>query len=204
MSFSLLSDQDIADIIDRHPILDPYTEKLRNSGLSSGQGGHTYDVKLSPIEFVVLKRRFPWNILRRFLPIDPKYFFPEFECRHLKLNRDDTGEFFVMPPRSIGLGVTVERFNMPNDVMCIVLGKSTYARVGLICNTTPVDAGFEGYVTLEFINPAPYPVKIYANEGVAQLIFLRGREALHPYDKTRKYQNQIGSVVYSKVLPNNI
>lgn len=204
MSFSLLSDGDIAELISKHEILDPYTEKLRNYGLSSGQGGHTYDVKLSPIQFVILQRPFPHNILSLFSPLDPKFFDAKVEAQETKLKRDSTGEYFVMPPRSIGLGVTVERFNMPNDVMCIVLGKSTYARIGLICNTTPVDAGFEGFVTLEFINPSPYKAKIYANEGVAQLVFLRGKEAINPYDSSRKYQSQAGSVVYSKVLPDNI
>lgn len=204
MSFSLLSDGDISELMKEHIILDPYSGKLRNLGLSSGQGGHTYDVKLSDKQFVELRRKFPWNILNYFLPLDPKNFDCKQESVALKLKTDSTGSYFIMPPKSIGLGFTVECFDMPVDTMCIVLGKSTYARVGLICNTTPVDAGFRGYVTLEFINPSRYPVKIYANEGVAQLVFLKGKPAKNPYDSSRKYQNQAPEVNHAKVLTDNI
>ena len=82
----------------------------------------------------------------------------------------------IIPPNSFVLARTVEKFKIPNDVLVICLGKSTYARCGIIVNVTPLEPGWEGYVTLEFSNTTPLPAKIYANEGVAQFIFLKGNE----------------------------
>ena len=100
----------------------------------------------------------------------------------------------VIPPNSFVLARTVEKFKIPNDVLVICLGKSTYARCGIIVNVTPLEPGWEGYVTLEFSNTTPLPAKIYANEGVAQFIFLKGNEKpeVTYADRNGKYMGQTG------------
>ena len=100
----------------------------------------------------------------------------------------------IIPPNSFVLASTVEYFKIPKDILVICVGKSTYARCGIIVNVTPLEPGWEGHVTLEFSNTTPLPAKIYANEGAAQLIFLKGNEEpLVTYDKRKgKYMNQIG------------
>ena len=100
----------------------------------------------------------------------------------------------IIPPNSFCLARTVEKFKIPNDVLVICLGKSTYARCGIIVNVTPLEPGWEGYVTLEFSNTTPLPAKIYANEGVAQFIFLKGNEKpeVTYADRDGKYMGQTG------------
>ncbi len=83
-----------------------------------------------------------------------------------------TADTIIIPPNSFALGRSVERFKIPRDVLCIVFGKSTYARCGIVVNVTPLEPEWEGYVTLEFSNTTPLPAKLYANEGVAQVVFL--------------------------------
>ena len=100
----------------------------------------------------------------------------------------------VIPPNSFVLASTVEYFKIPKDVLVICLGKSTYARCGIIVNVTPLEPGWEGHVTLEFSNTTPLPAKIYANEGAAQFIFLRGIEEpeVNYADRNGKYMKQVG------------
>lgn len=100
----------------------------------------------------------------------------------------------IIPPNSFALGRTVERFKIPRDVLVICLGKSTYARCGIIVNVTPLEPEWEGYVTLEFSNTTPLPARIYANEGVAQMVFLKApRPCRTSYaDRSGKYQGQSG------------
>ena len=104
------------------------------------------------------------------------------------------GEFCVIPPNSFALARTVERFRIPRDVMTVCLGKSTYARCGIIVNVTPFEPEWEGYVTLEFSNTTPLPAKIYANEGVAQVLFFGADEVCEVSYKDRKgkYMMQTG------------
>lgn len=97
----------------------------------------------------------------------------------------------LLPPKSFALGNTPERFNIPRDILAICLGKSTYARCGLIINVTPLEPEWEGHLTLEFSNTTTLPMKIYANEGVAQVLFLQGQPCETSYkDRKGKYQNQ--------------
>ena len=100
----------------------------------------------------------------------------------------------IIPPNSFALARTVEKFKIPKDILVICLGKSTYARCGIIVNVTPLEPGWEGYVTLEFSNTTPLPAKIYANEGVAQFIFLKGKETpeVTYADRKGKYMGQTG------------
>ena len=104
------------------------------------------------------------------------------------------GPYCIIPPNSFVLARTVEYFKIPSDVLVICLGKSTYARCGIIVNVTPLEPGWEGHVTLEFSNTTPLPAKIYANEGVAQFIFLKGNEKpdVSYADRNGKYMGQKG------------
>jgi len=100
----------------------------------------------------------------------------------------------IVPPNSFALARTVEYFRIPRNVLCICLGKSTYARCGIIVNVTPLEPEWEGHVTLEFSNTTPLPAKIYANEGVAQLVFFESDEPceISYRDRGGKYQHQRG------------
>jgi len=104
------------------------------------------------------------------------------------------GEFVVIPPNSFALARTIEYFRIPRNVLTICLGKSTYARCGILVNVTPFEPEWEGYVTLEFSNTTPLPAKIYANEGVAQVVFFESDEVCETSYKDRggKYQGQVG------------
>ncbi|QIV96061.1 dCTP deaminase [Allofrancisella inopinata] len=107
---------------------------------------------------------------------------------------DFKGDVCIIPPNSFALARTVEKFKIPRDVLVVCLGKSTYARCGIIVNVTPLEPEWEGYVTLEFSNTTPLPAKIYANEGVAQMLFFQSDEPCETSyaDKGGKYQGQFG------------
>lgn len=106
------------------------------------------------------------------------------------------GQPFVIPPGGYVLGHTVERFSMPPDVFGLCVGKSTYARSGLIVNVTPLEPAWRGYVTLEFMNALPIPALVYPNEGICQFLFLRGNPCRTNYDdRGGKYQDQVGVVL---------
>ena len=107
---------------------------------------------------------------------------------------DFKGDVCIVPPNSFALARTIEYFKMPRDVLAICLGKSTYARCGIIVNVTPFEPGFEGHITIEISNTTPLPAKIYANEGIAQALFLQGYEICEVSyaDKKGKYQRQKG------------
>ena len=119
--------------------------------------------------------------------VDPK----EFDAKSFV---DYRGEVCIIPPNSFALARTVEYFRIPRNVLTICLGKSTYARCGIIVNVTPLEPEWEGHVTLEFSNTTPLPAKIYANEGVAQVIFIEADEVCETSYKDRggKYQGQKG------------
>ena len=104
------------------------------------------------------------------------------------------GKECIIPPNSFALARTIEYFKIPDDILVICLGKSTYARCGIIVNVTPLEPGWEGHVTLEFSNTTPLPAKIYANEGVAQFIFLKGNEkpSVTYANRKGKYMKQKG------------
>ena len=157
--------------------------------ISYGTGSYGYDIRLSPKEFRVFKATGK--------TINPKAFDP-YHTEAVTLEHDDHGAFFVIPAYRYALGVAMERLAMPCDVTAIAVGKSTYARVGLIANITPVEAGWQGHLTLEFFNAAPDEVRIYAGEGVAQLVFHRGEPCQSLYGD-RKYQGQPDSIVFGKV-----
>ena len=104
-----------------------------------------------------------------------------------------TAPHFKIPPNEFVLCRSLEYFRIPKDVLCVVVGKSTYARCGLIVNATPLEPGWEGHVTIELSNTAPLPIRVYANEGIGQVLFFRGSRPVKTYaDKQGKYQGQRG------------
>lgn len=164
------------------------TRKVLSYGLSS----YGYDLRLSPKEFLVF-RHVPGTIL------DPKNFNPD-NLEPVKLHSDANGDYFILPGHSYGLGVAMERLTLPGDVTALFIGKSSMARLGIIANLTPGEAGWEGHLTLEFSNSSSCDARIYANEGIVQALFFRGEPCSTSYeDRQGKYQGQPEKVVFSKV-----
>ena len=163
-----------------HNMIEPFEEKqIRGNKISYGLSSFGYDARVSN-EFKIFT-----NVNSEV--VDPKNF--------KKTNFiSKIANECIIPPNSFALGSTVEYFKIPDSVMVICLGKSTYARCGIIVNVTPLEPGWEGYVTLEFSNTTPLPAKIYANEGVAQFIFLKGNEKpeVTYADRDGKYMGQTG------------
>ena len=158
----------------------PFEEKqIREGKISYGLSSFGYDARVSN-EFKIFT-----NVNSEI--VDPKNFKPS------NFVTKNTSEC-IIPPNSFVLARTVEYFKIPKDVLVICLGKSTYARCGIIVNVTPLEPGWEGHVTLEFSNTTPLPAKIYANEGVAQFIFLQGNEKpdISYSDRNGKYMRQTG------------
>lgn len=160
--------------------------------LSYGLGSYGYDIRLSDRDFRIF-RHIPGTV------IDPKNFNPA-NLEPVQLQSDRNGDYFIIPAHSYGLGVSLEKFDLPRDVTTIAIGKSTYARCALIANVTPFEAGWNGHPTLEFSNGSAADVRIYANEGCLQILFLRGAKCLTSYgDRQGKYQSQPHQVVLAKV-----
>ena len=160
--------------------------------ISYGTSSFGYDLRLSPKEFKVFKH-VPGTIM------NPKAFNPA-NLETARLREDEFGEYFILPGHSYGLGVASEKLKMPPNITGICLGKSTYARMGIIANLTPVEAGWEGHLTLELSNSSCADCRIYANEGVVQVLFLEGEPCDVTYeDRKGKYQGQGEGVTMAKV-----
>lgn len=160
--------------------------------LSFGASSYGYDLRLSPEEFKTF-RRIPGAV------VDPKA-FSSGNLEASALCSDANGDFFVLPGHSYGLGFALERLELPSDVTALFIGKSTYARCGVIANLTPGEAGWKGHLTLEFSNSSGADVRLYANEGVVQAIFLRGEPCATSYeDRSGKYQDQPARIVTATV-----
>ncbi|MEN9203369.1 MAG: dCTP deaminase [Thermostichus sp. DG_1_6_bins_120] len=160
--------------------------------LSYGLSSYGYDIRLSPVEFKIF-RHIPGTI------VDPKRFNPK-NLESVELHHDAQGDYFIIPAHSYGLGVALERLQVPDNITVICIGKSSYARVGLIANLTPAEAGWRGYLTLEFSNASSADCRVYANEGVVQLLFLEGDPCEVTYaDRVGKYQDQPQQVVVARV-----
>jgi dCTP deaminase len=132
--------------------------------------------------------------------IDPKHFDEDSLIEPPLRTAEDSSKYYLLPPHSYGLGVTVETFQMPRNVTGLAIGKSTYARVGLFLNTTPLEAGWTGRLVVELANLADLPLRVYVNEGIGQVIFLESDEDCDVSYKDRggKYQNQKG-LTYSRL-----
>ncbi|GHS89528.1 dCTP deaminase [Campylobacterota bacterium] len=176
----LKSDRWIRERALNHEMIAPFVDRLAGEGIVSyGLSSYGYDIRVSD-EFKIFT-----NI--NATVVDPK----RFDTANVV---DFKGDVCIVPPNSFALARTVEYFKMPRDVLAICLGKSTYARCGIIVNVTPFEPEFEGHITIEISNTTPLPAKIYANEGIAQVIFLEGDEPCETTYKDRKgkYQSQVG------------
>jgi dCTP deaminase len=180
------SDRWIQKMAEQERMIEPFAPqqvKENESGkiVSYGTSSYGYDVRCAR-EFKIFT-----NVNSAL--VDPKQFDP-------KSFVDFEGDICVIPPNSFALARTIEYLRIPRNVLTICLGKSTYARCGIIVNVTPLEPEWEGHVTLEFSNTTPLPARIYANEGVAQIIFLeasKGDECEVSYkDRKGKYQGQVG------------
>src|SRR5438445_9404162 len=163
-----------------HRMIDPFVENQVRAGvISFGLSSYGYDIRVAD-EFKVFT-----NI--NSTVIDPKAFDPR---SFVDLETD----VCIVPPNSFALARTVEYFRIPRDVLTVCLGKSTYARCGIIVNVTPFEPEWEGTATLEISNTTPLPAKIYANEGIAQVLFFQSDEECEVSyaDKKGKYQAQVG------------
>jgi len=177
---TVLSDKWIREMAKNHDMINPFEDKqVRGNKISFGLSSYGYDARVSN-EFKIFT-----NVNSEI--VDPKNFK---QSNFVSKNSDEC----IIPPNSFVLASTVEYFKIPKDILVICLGKSTYARCGIIVNVTPLEPGWEGYVTLEFSNTTPLPAKIYANEGVAQFIFLKGNEKPETTyaDRKGKYMKQTG------------
>lgn len=160
--------------------------------ISYGLSSYGYDLRLSDVDFKIF-RHIPGKI------VDPKKFNPN-NLESVELHSDETGKYFILPAHSYGLGVSMERLQIPANITCIFIGKSTYARCGLIWNLTPGESMWEGYLTLEVSNSSSADCKIYANEGVVQALFLEGKPCKTTYnDRAGKYQNQPQEIVLARI-----
>lgn len=162
----------------KHGMIEPFVEKQVRAGvISYGVSSYGYDIRCT-------------NQFKPFVNvhggiIDPKNF-------GVRTLIDIEADFYDIPPNSFALTRSVEYFRIPRNVMCIVMGKSTYARCGVIINVTPLEPDWEGYITMEISNTAPLPARIYANEGIGQVLFLESDEECETSyaDKRGKYQRQ--------------
>ena len=163
-----------------HGMIEPFEDRqVRQGVVSFGLSSYGYDVRVAD-EFKVFTN--VYNTV-----VDPKAFDPRSFV-------DIRADVCTIPPNSFALARTMEYFRIPRDVLTICLGKSTYARCGIIVNVTPLEPGWEGHVTLEFSNTTPLPAKIYANEGACQFLFLQGNEPCETSyaDRAGKYMGQKG------------
>ena len=181
---SIKSDKWIRQMAEQHGMIDPFVPGQvssvdGNRVISYGTSSYGYDIRCSD-EFKIFT-----NI--NTAVVDPKQFSEESFV-------DIQSDVCIIPPNSFALARTVEFFRIPRSVLTVCLGKSTYARCGVIVNVTPFEPEWEGYATLEFSNTTPLPAKIYANEGVAQVIFFEAAESCEVSyrDRDGKYQGQTG------------
>ena len=177
---TVLSDRWIKKMVKEKKMIKPFVPKQNRKGkISFGLSSYGYDARVS-------------NEFKIFTDVDSALVDPKNFKNNSFVSR--TSNECIIPPNSFVLASTVEYFKIPKDVLVICLGKSTYARCGIIVNVTPLEPGWEGYVTLEFSNTSPLPAKIYANEGAAQFIFLQGNEVPEvTYDQRNgKYMKQTG------------
>lgn len=184
----ILCDTQIRELIG----IEPFEDNVKRPGrISYGVSSYGYDVRVGTLFHVFL------NMSRdaSHVPIvDPKNFSPQM---FMEIDTKDTGiDHVIIPPNSFALAETVETIEVPRNVIGICLGKSTYARCGIIVNVTPLEPEWRGKITMEISNTTPLPAKIYANEGIAQMVFVKADRvcAVSYADKKGKYQDQVGLV----------
>jgi len=177
---AIKTDRWIRRMAEEHGMIEPFEPRqVREGVVSYGLSSFGYDIRVAD-EFKVFTDVFS-------VVVDPKNFDPRSFV-------DIKGDHCIIPPNSFALARTMEYFRIPKDVLVVCLGKSTYARCGIIVNVTPLEPEWEGYLTLEISNTTPLPAKIYAEEGIAQLLFFQGDEVPEITYAMRngKYQRQVG------------
>ncbi|MCB8968517.1 MAG: dCTP deaminase [Chloroflexota bacterium] len=175
---SVKNDTWIRRMAQEQGMIEPFVDgQIREGVISYGLSSYGYDIRVTD-EFKIFT-----NV--HSAVVDPKHFNPQSFI-------DFKGDVCVIPPNSFVLAQTVEYFRIPRDVITVCLGKSTYARCGLIVNVTPFEPEWEGYVTLEISNTTPLPARVYANEGIAQVLFFQSDEICETSyaDRKGKYQGQ--------------
>src|SRR6476469_7312905 len=180
LGMSILSDRWIREQAQSNGMIEPFVEAQRREGcISYGLSSYGYDARVAD-EFKI------------FTNVDSAVGEPKDFASNSFVDRKT--DCCIIPPNSFALARTVEYFRVPRDVLVICLGKSTYARCGIIVNVTPLEPGWEGHVTLEFSNTTPLPAKVYANEGACQFLFLQGNEPCEVSyaDRAGKYMGQKG------------
>ena len=186
LSGKLLIDREIKEYVQKYKMLEPFSDHLNSKGVISwGLSSMGYDIRIAD-EFKVFTD--VWNTV-----VDPK----AFDQRSFV---DMKGPVCIIPPNSFALARTVEYFRIPRNVLTLCTGKSTYARCGLIVNVTPFEPEWEGFAVLEISNTTPLPAKVYANEGIAQVLFFASEEPCEVSygDRKGKYQKQ-QSIVLPKI-----
>lgn len=197
---SILSDKEIREYVKKYGMIDPFIpeqvkqvtldkEGLVKKTISYGTSSYGYDIRVGN------KFRIFTNVHNNI--IDPK----NFDRQLLVEKVVEPFEPVIIPPNSFALAVSIERFKIPRDILTICLGKSTYARCGIIVNVTPFEPEWEGWPTLEISNTTTLPAKIYANEGLAQVLFFKADNICETSyeDRKGKYQNQVSVPVPAKV-----
>lgn len=181
----ILCDTQIRELIG----IEPFAENVKRPGkISFGVSSYGYDLRVGTV-FKVFTNVSPTGTQA---VVDPKHFADD---SFITIDTDQTGrDHIIIPPNSFALAETVEYVEMPRDCLAVCVGKSTYARCGIIVNVTPIEPEWKGKITLEISNTTPLPAKIYANEGIAQLLFLKADRvcAVSYADKSGKYQDQLG------------
>ena len=193
----LLNDKEISILAENDLIFPFVAEKNRElpngtKALSYGLSHAGYDLSLSPKGFMVINNNAPIEAL------DVKAFNKELMVEAEPIEQNGS-TFFVLPPFSYALGVSVELLTMPSNIMGLTDGKSTYARQGTIINVTPIEPGWSGHLTICIVNPLAVPVRIYANEGIVQVMFIRLNEDSRSDYGDGKYQNQGANVTFAAV-----
>lgn len=194
---TLLADWEIRKLSEEKEMITPFVDHIVREAegrkvLSYGLGSYGYDIRLSPKECLIFGGVDSGDC-------DPKQFNPSV-LKPAELHENENGSYFLLPPYGYCLGVAKERLKVPEDVTIVAVGKSTYARSGIMVAITPAEAMWQGYLTLEISNATGLWNRIYADEGICQLMFYRGKECETNYAKRRgKYQNQPENVVFSKV-----
>ena len=180
----VLCDTEIIERVEREGMIEPFLDRQESAGVVSyGLSSYGYDFRVAN-EFKVFS-----NV--NYTVVDPKNFSND---SFVDIVSDD---FCIVPPNSFALARTVEYFRIPRDIITICIGKSTYARCGIILNVTPFEPTWEGHATLEISNTTPLPARIYANEGIGQILFLKAdQECRVAYkDRKGKYDRQVGIVL---------
>lgn len=194
---SILADWEIKKLAEEEGMIDPFVDhqiKQENGKrlLSYGLSSYGYDIRLSPKQCLIFGKVQAGDC-------DPKEFDPDI-LKPAELLEDEKGQYFLLPPYGYCLGVAMEHIKLPRDVTVVAVGKSTYARSGILVNITPAEAMWQGYLTLEISNCTGLFNRVYANEGITQLLFYRGEPCTVSYqDRKGKYQDQPYEVVYSQV-----